>query len=111
MFTNNEVGSPRTASSDGGSNSPLDQNELKQRVFTLRHIESGEYICLRQNGMEHLACFSDGDSALQFRLDLGLLEHVDISAARLCDTPFDKFWLNGEMTGRAVAAVHAAAAH
>ncbi len=102
MFTNNEVGS--------GNNGPLDQNELNQRVFTLRHIETGEYICLRQNGAEHLACFSDGDSALQFRLDLGLLEHVDISTARLCDTPFDKFWLNGKTTGRAVAAC-AAAAH
>ena len=77
-------------------------HELNQTVFVLRHIESGEFICLRQGGREHLACFTDGDSALQFRQELGLLEHVDIASQKLGDTPFDQFWFNGEMASRAV---------
>ena len=95
MFTNNPL--------NKHNNDTLTGRALDQRVYTLRHIETGEFICLRQDGAEHLACFSDGDSAFQFRQELGLLEHVDISAQRLGDTPFDRFWLNGQMTGRAVA--------
>jgi hypothetical protein len=66
-------------------------------IFALRHIETGEYICLRHEGAEFLASFTDGDTALQFREELGLLEHVDIASMRLGDAPFDHFWLDGEM--------------
>ena len=83
-------------------NTVLHQSDLNQTVYTLRHIESGEFICLRQSGREHLACFSDGDSALQFRAELNLLEHVDIASLKLGDTPFDLFWLNGQTASRAV---------
>jgi hypothetical protein len=82
--------------------------DVSQRVHTLKHIETGEYICLRQEGREYLACFSDGDTAYQFREELGLLEHVDIAAMRLGDAPFDHFWLDGEMIGRSVLTDHAA---
>lgn len=101
MFTNNPSNDNNNTSNNNSVNNALTGGALNQRVYTLRHIETGEFICLRQDGKEHLACFSDGDSALQFRAELGLLEHVDISSERLGDTPFDRFWLNGQMTGRA----------
>ena len=76
--------------------------DTSQHVFVLQHIETGEYICLRQNGKEYMACFTDGDSAYQFRGELGLLEYVDVGGIRLGDAPFDQFWLDGEMIGRGV---------
>jgi CRP-like cAMP-binding protein len=76
--------------------------DVSQRVYALRHLETGEYICLRQDAREYLACFTDGDSAIQFREELGLVEHVDIAPMRIGEAPFDNFWLNGEMIGRAV---------
>ncbi len=69
----------------------------EQHIFALRHIETGEFICLRHDLREFLASFSDGDTAFQFREELGLLEHVDIVNLRLGDAPFDQFWLDGEM--------------
>jgi len=76
--------------------------DVMQRVFTLRHIETGEYICLRQDGNEYLACFTDGDTPLQFRDELGLLEHVDVVTMKIGDAPFEYYWLDGEMIGRSV---------
>ena len=76
--------------------------DVSQNVYALQHIETAEYVCLRQNGREYLACFTDGDSAYQFRGELDLLEYVDISGLRLGDAPFDYFWLDGEMIGRGV---------
>ncbi len=76
--------------------------DLSQRVYTLRHIETGEYICLRQQETEYLACFSDGDTASQFREDVSLIEYVDITPMRLREAPFDHYWLDGEMLGRSV---------
>ncbi len=68
----------------------------QQHVFALQHIESGEYICLLQEGTDYLACFSDGDSALEFRSLLGLQEHVDLCSTTLGRSPFSHFWLDGE---------------
>jgi hypothetical protein len=76
--------------------------DLSQRVYTLRHMETGEFICLRQQETEYVACFSDGDTASQFREDVDLIEHVDIAPMRLSDAPFDHYWLDGEMLGRSV---------
>ncbi len=73
-----------------------------QKVYALQHIETGEYICLRQGGREYLACFTDGDTTMQFRVELGLVEHVDLVRMRLSDAPFNNFWLDGETIGRAV---------
>ena len=75
---------------------------MSRRVHTLQHIETGEYICLRHGGREYLACFTDGDTASEFRDELGLTEHVDIAGLRIGDAPFDFFWLDGEMISRAV---------
>jgi hypothetical protein len=83
--------------------------DLSQRVFTLQHIETGEYICIRQQTTEYLACFSDGDTAGQFREDVGLIEHVDIVPMHLNDAPFDHYWLDGEMLGKSVLTNHGAA--
>ena len=68
----------------------------QQYVFALQHIDSGEYICLLQEGTDYLACFSDGDSALEFRSLLGLQEHVDLCSTTLDRSPFCHFWLDGE---------------
>ncbi len=70
--------------------------DLTQRVYALQHIDSGEFICLLQEGTDYLACFSDGDSALEFRALLGLQEHVDLCATTLDRSPFLHFWLDGE---------------
>ncbi len=70
---------------------------VSQSIFALCHIETSEYICLRHEGSEYLACFTDGDTAFQFREELGLLEHVNITSMRLGEAPFDHFWLDGEM--------------
>lgn len=70
--------------------------DTTQRVFALQHIDSGEFICLLQEGTDYLACFSDGDSALEFRSLLGLQEHVDLCATSLDRSPFAHFWLDGE---------------
>ena len=74
---------------------------VDQTIHALRHIETEEYICLRHESLEYLACFSDGDTAFQFREELGLLEHVDIVQMRLGDAPFDQFWLDGDMINMA----------
>lgn len=70
--------------------------DTTQRVFALQHLDTGEYICLLQEGTDYLACFSDGDSALEFRSLLGLQEHVDLCATTLDHSPFKHFWLDGE---------------
>lgn len=67
-----------------------------QRVYSLRHIETSEYICLLQDGVDYLACFTDGDTALEFRTELGLQEHVDVFVSPLDTCPFTHFWLDGE---------------
>lgn len=68
----------------------------QQHVYALQHIDSGEYICLLQEGVDYLACFSDGDSALEFRSLLGLQEHVDLCSTTMDRSPFSHFWLDGE---------------
>ena len=76
-----------------------------QAIYALRHLESGEFICLLQEGTDYLACFTDGDSALEFRAALGLQEHVDMIATTMRRSPFEHFWLDGEAvaTGQEVA--------
>lgn len=71
-------------------------------VYALRHLESGEYICLRHEGNEYLACSTDGDTASRFREELGLIEHVDIAAMPLGEAPFDHLWLDGDMVAHPV---------
>jgi len=66
-----------------------------QTIFALRHIDSGEFICLLQDGTDYLASFSDGDSALEFRSALGLHEHVDMVSTTIDQSPFRHFWLDG----------------
>ena len=44
-------------------------------------------ICLLQEGTDYLACFTDGDSALEFRSLLGLQEHVDLCSTTLERSP------------------------
>jgi hypothetical protein len=69
-------------------------------VHVLRHLETGEFVCLRQDGQEYLAAFTDGDSALQFRAELGMVEFVDVVSLRLSEAPFSQFWLDGQLIGR-----------
>lgn len=83
--------------------------DLSQTIHALRHIESGEYICLRHEGNEYLACFSDADTAGEFRDELGILEHVDIAAMPLGEAPFEHFWLDGDMVAHPLPAGEEAA--
>lgn len=69
--------------------------DVKQHIYALKHIESGEFICLLQEGYDYLACFSDGDTALSFRTELGLQEHVDLYCSTMDRCPFTHFWLDG----------------
>jgi len=75
--------------------------DLKQTIYALQHIESGEFICLLQedstgNRVDFLACFTDGDTALEFRAALGLQEHLDLYRCTIDSSPFSHFWLDGE---------------
>ena len=70
--------------------------DTKQRIYALQHIENGEFICLLQEGVDYLACFSDGDTALEFRTALGLQEHVDLVSMTMATSPFTHFWMDGE---------------
>lgn len=81
---------------------PFEHHEagFHRTVYTLRHLETSEYVCLRQNGDEYLAAFSDGDSAMRFRAELHLIEFVDIIPVRLGSMPFDHYYLDGELTNR-----------
>lgn len=67
-----------------------------QRIYALRHLDTNEFICLLQEGTDYLACFSDGDTALEFRTSLGLQEHVDLHCTAIDRSPFKHFWLDGE---------------
>ena len=75
----------------------IDQGQINdtRRIYALQHLNSGEFICLLQEGVDYLACFSDGDTAMEFRSALGLQEHVDIYVAPLARCPFTHFWLDG----------------
>jgi len=66
-----------------------------ERIYALQHLETGEFICLLQDGVDYLACFSDGDTAMEFRSALGLQEHVTIYASIISNCPFTHFWLDG----------------
>lgn len=68
----------------------------RERIYALQHLETHEFICLLQDGVDYLACFSDGDTALEFRASLGLQEHVDLFSTTMEKSPFQHFWLNGE---------------
>ncbi len=72
------------------------ETNRQQRIYALRHLDSNEFICLLQEGTDYLACFSDGDTALEFRASLGLQEHVDLFGTTLDQSPFQHFWLDGE---------------
>ena len=74
--------------------------DVDQVVFTLRHLETAEYICLRHDAKEYMACFKNAAAAAHFRAELGLVEFVDVAPLRLSDAPFDHYWLDGDMIGR-----------
>ena len=81
--------------------------DIAEGVHALRHIETGEYVCLRQSGRDYLACFRAGDNAMEFRDRLKLVEHVDIVGFRLGEAPFDYFYLDGVMVSRALVSAQA----
>ncbi len=70
--------------------------DTKQKIYALQHLETAEFICLLQDGTDYLACFSDGDTALEFRTALNLQEHVDIHVTTIENCPFTHFWLDGQ---------------
>jgi hypothetical protein len=70
--------------------------DVTRKIYALQHIETGEFICLLQDGVDYLACFTDGDTALEFRASLRLEEHVDLYSTTIGRSPFSHFWLDGE---------------
>jgi hypothetical protein len=78
--------------------------KMSESVYTLRHIETGEFVCLRQSGHDYLTCFRSGDNAIEFRERLRLVEHVDIISFSLQEAPFDYFYLDGMQISRALVA-------
>ncbi len=66
-----------------------------QKVFALRHLETQEFICLLQDNKDYLACFTNLDSAYDFRNSLGLIEFVDVKAVTINDVPFAQVWIDG----------------
>ena len=66
------------------------------QVYCLKHLETEEYICLLDDNIDYLACFSSGDAALQFRDELGLQEHVEIHVHTVANCLFSHFWLDGK---------------
>lgn len=79
----------------GDTRVKIEQVDPKQHIYALQHIDTGEFICLLQEGVDYLACFTDGDTALEFRIALGLQEHVDLYSATMEASPFSHFWLDG----------------
>jgi len=79
---------------------PTPWARLDRPVFLLKHLETGEYVCLRREGREYLAAFTEPDSAMRFQDEMQLVEFVDILAMPLADAPFDYFWLDGVAFGR-----------
>ena len=51
---------------------------IPEKAFFLKKINSTDIVCILLEGIDWGVCFSDGDSALDLRKDLGLQEHVDI---------------------------------
>lgn len=73
----------------------LKVESLGMIIYSLQHLETGEFICLLQDGVDYLACYTDGDTALEFRTALGLQEHVRLFACPIYRAPFTHFWLDG----------------
>jgi hypothetical protein len=74
--------------------------EPARTIFVLQHLETSEFVCLRQDGRENLAAFSNRAAAAHFRDDLGLVEFVEIRVIAVDDAPFEMIWLDGEMIAR-----------
>lgn len=70
--------------------------DVKQRIYALQHIDVGDYICLVQDGIDYLACFTDPDTALEFRAVLNLQEYVDLYVTSISESSFSHYWLDGE---------------
>lgn len=68
---------------------------LDQKVFVLKHIETQEFICLFQENKDYLACFTNPDSAHEFRSSLGLIEYVDVKCMTIDSVPFKQVWVDG----------------
>src|SRR6201999_966639 len=94
----NKLWRPERTASGTGRNSSMKTADLdlKLKIYALQHLDSGEFICLLQEGVDYLACFTDGDTALEFRTALGLQEHVDLFVTSMDASPFTHFWLDGE---------------
>ena len=73
---------------------------LLRLVYTLRHIETGEFVCLREGGRDYPVVFTEGASARCFCGTLRLVEFVDISPIRLGSVPFECYYLDGKITSR-----------
>lgn len=65
-------------------------------VYTLRHLETGQYLSALRNGRNYIICFTDGDSAFAFQTALGTVEHNEIVTLPITAIPDGRMWLDGE---------------
>lgn len=65
-------------------------------VFVLRHLESQQYICAMHEGEDYVIGFSNGDTAFQFRAELGQQEYAEICSVLVKDFPTRKFWFDSQ---------------
>lgn len=72
--------------------------DLPRMVYALQHLENAEFICLfdKPTQTDYLACFSDGDTAMEFRSELRLQEYVDVVGVETAACPFTHLWLDGD---------------
>lgn len=64
-------------------------------VFALRHLENGMYISAHRNGLDYVICFTDRDSAVSFRGELGATEHCEIVPTPINSFCDGRMWLDG----------------
>ena len=67
------------------------------RIYTLRHLESQEFVCLIETRTPWLACFTDMDTCLHYRAEIGLRDHCAVVSTTLERIPFTRVWLDGEL--------------
>lgn len=65
-------------------------------IYALKAIDSKEFICLLQEGVDFIACFTRKDVAIAFRATIAQEEFVDVIETTINAAPFHHFYLDGE---------------
>lgn len=66
------------------------------KLYALRHLETGMYLSAMRGGRDYVICFTNGDSALAFREQLGTVEYNEVVPITAGSLPGGRMWLNGK---------------